>query len=87
MREAQEREGLRLSLATSLPVLSGEPPKLDQPRLARMEFQTELGQTFLKLTPETLGFDSILKAHHKIVGVTDDDDVALDHFLAPDLHP
>ena len=52
MREAQEREAPRLSLATLLPVLSGEPPKLDQPRLIRMEFQTELGQTLLKLSPE-----------------------------------
>ena len=27
-----------------------------EPRLARMEFQTEVGQTFLKLGPETLSY-------------------------------
>jgi len=33
VREDQKREGLRLSLSPLLSVLSGEPPKLDQPRL------------------------------------------------------
>jgi hypothetical protein len=36
MRETQEREGVRFSFSMSLSVLSGEPPKLDQPRLCRM---------------------------------------------------
>src|ERR1039457_3481293 len=36
MREAQEREGLGFSLPTLLPVSSGEPPELNQPRLLRM---------------------------------------------------
>src|SRR5262245_26438478 len=36
MRETQEREGLRFPFATSFSVLSGEPPKLDQPCLFRM---------------------------------------------------
>ena len=52
-----------------------------------MEFQTELRQTFLKLSPEPFGFRSVLKTHHKIVGVTDDNHVALGHFLAPGFHP
>lgn len=29
----------------------------------------------------------MLKAHHKIVGIADDNHVALCHFLAPDLSP
>jgi hypothetical protein len=36
MRETQEREGLRFSLSTCLPVLGGEPPELNQPRFVRM---------------------------------------------------
>src|SRR5579864_6603890 len=36
MREAQEREGLRFSLSTLLPALSGEPPELNQSRFIRM---------------------------------------------------
>ena len=75
MREAQEREGLWFSLATLLPVLSGEPPKPDQPG------------PFPKLSQEPFGFPSVLKAHHKIVGVAHDNHVALRHFLAPSLHP
>src|SRR4249920_4237971 len=38
VREAQEREGLWLSLPTPLPVLFGELPELDQSRLLRMQF-------------------------------------------------
>ena len=34
--EPKKHEGLRLSLATPLPVSDGEPPKLDQTRLVRM---------------------------------------------------
>jgi hypothetical protein len=34
--EAQKREGFRFSLSPLLSVLSGEPPKLDQPCLLRM---------------------------------------------------
>jgi hypothetical protein len=36
MREAQERKGLRLSFTTLLPILGGEPPKLDQSCFLRM---------------------------------------------------
>jgi hypothetical protein len=36
VRESEESKGFRFSLASLLPVESGEPPKLDQPRLFRM---------------------------------------------------
>ncbi len=36
MREAQECKGLRLSFTTLLPILGGEPPKLDQSCFLRM---------------------------------------------------
>src|SRR6266481_6576537 len=36
VREAQEREGLRLSLTAPFPVSFGKLPELDQPRLLRM---------------------------------------------------
>jgi hypothetical protein len=36
VREPEESEGFRLSLASLFTGLSGEPPKLDQPRLLRM---------------------------------------------------
>jgi hypothetical protein len=36
VRETQEREGFRLSLAPLLPVSSGAPPELNQPPLVRV---------------------------------------------------
>ena len=87
MREAQERKGLWFSLAAPLPVLFGEPPELDQSRLLRMQFQAELRQTLSKLFEKTLGFRPAFEAHHKIVGVADDNHIAPSHFLTPSLYP
>jgi hypothetical protein len=81
MREPQKRKGLRFSLATPLLIPDGEPPELDQTRLVRVQFQTEPYQPFPKLRQEPLGVGSILKAHHKIIGITDDDDIAPCDFL------
>jgi hypothetical protein len=36
---------------------------------------------------ETLSFRPVLKTHHKIVGIADDNHIALCHFLAPDISP
>ncbi len=85
--ETQEREGLWFSLSAPFPVASGEPPELDQSCLVRVQFQTELGQAFPKLSPEPLGFRPVLEAHHKIIRVADDNYIALRDFLAPSLHP
>src|SRR6516164_3307295 len=87
MREPQKRKGLGFSLATPLSIPDGEPPELDQTRLVRMQFQTEPYQPFPKLHEEPLGVGPVLKTHHKIVGIADDDDIAACHFLAPGLNP
>src|SRR5262249_30778960 len=83
MCEPQKREGLGFSLATPLSIPDGEPPELDQTRLVRMQFQTEPHQPFPELREEPLGVGSVLKAHHKIVGIPHDNDIATGHFLAP----
>jgi hypothetical protein len=44
MRETQKGEGLGFSFSTLLSVLSCEPSEFDQPRLFRIDFQTELGE-------------------------------------------
>src|SRR5580658_1071220 len=85
--EAQEREGLRFTIAALLPVTGRIAPELDQPGLIRVEFQAELRQPYLELSKEPHGISPLLKAHHKIVGVTDDDDIALCHFPAPAISP
>jgi hypothetical protein len=56
-------------------------PELDQPGLFRVKFQAELRQPFLELFKEPHGFGSMLEAHHKIVGITNDDDIAVATFL------
>src|SRR4029450_8649204 len=83
----QERERLRFSLSTLLPVRLGKAPKLNQPRLLRMKFQSELGQPFPKLSQEPLGVVLMLESQHEIVGIADDYHVAPGHFPAPDLCP
>ena len=45
-------------------VSEGKPPELDQSRLVRMQFQTELRQPLLKITQESLGVSPVLKAQH-----------------------
>src|ERR1700694_31653 len=71
MREAQKREGLRLSLSPLLSVTSGEPPELDQPRLLRVQFQAELRQALPEFFQESLRLRSAFEAHHQIVGIAD----------------
>ena len=87
MREAQKREGLRLSLSSLHSAWGGEPPKLDQPSLFRVQFQAELRQALPEFLQETLGLRPALEAHHQIVGIPDDDDIAPSHFLAPGFDP
>src|SRR6202030_1646414 len=67
MGEPQEYEGFWFSLATPFSVSEGKPPELNQPRLVRMQFQTELHQPLLKITQESFGVSPVLKAQHNVV--------------------
>ena len=73
--------------ATLFPVTGGIAPELNQPGLLRVEFQAELRQPLLEVLKEPHGIGSLLEAHHKIVGITNDDDIALCRFPAPDNRP
>ena len=83
--EAQEREGLRFPFAPLFPFVGCKTPELDQPGLLRVEFQAELRQPFLELFKEPL-LGSMLKPI-KIVGITNDNDIARCHFPAPGIRP
>ena len=85
MGEPQKRERLRFSLTPLFPGGPRESTKLDQSRFLRMDLQPELRQPFLKLLQEPLRVPLVLESHYKIVSVADHDQVALRHFLAPDL--
>src|SRR6266542_6724440 len=66
VRETQERERLRLSLAPLLPVGLRESTKLDPSRLLRMNLQPELGQPLLKLFQKPLRVRPLLESHHEV---------------------
>src|SRR4051794_26717942 len=87
MRKAQEREGFRFSLATLLPVLGGKAPQLDQPRLFRIPFQTELCQPLLESFPEAFGLCPAFEADNQIIGIPHDDHIAACLLLAPSFYP
>src|SRR5215472_5140174 len=85
--KAKEVKRLRFSLTALRPVSGRITPELDQPGLVRVEFQTELRQPLLELFEELHGIGSLLETHHKIVGIANDDDVALSDSPAPDIYP
>jgi hypothetical protein len=61
MREAQEIERLRLAQAAACPVPGGVPPELDQPRLARVQFQPELREPAAQLVQEPVSVLPVLE--------------------------
>ena len=76
-----------MSLCPLFPFVGRIAPELDQPSLFRVEFQAELRQPFLDLPKEPDCLGSMLEAHHKIVGIANDDDIARCHFPAPGIRP
>lgn len=48
-----------------------KPPKLHQPRFVRLKTQAKLTQSFWQHIQETFCITSMLKAHHKIINVSD----------------
>ena len=87
MGEAQERERLRLAIPSLLSVLSGEPPEFDQSRLIGVQSQAKLLHASAKFLEEAFGIGAILESDDKIIGVTNDDQVARGDFGSPLLGP
>ena len=76
VREAEEGEGLRFAKPPRLAVARRETPELDDPGLLRMQFQSELLQSLSKLVQKPLSIGAMLEAHHGVVSITHDDDLA-----------
>ena len=88
MREPQEVECLRPILAASETVRSRVRPKLDQPRLFRMQRQTELLESLLEFGQTPLRRRSVLETDHEVIRPSHDDHVAADALrLSPVLDP
>jgi hypothetical protein len=67
--EAQEIERLRLAQAPRRPVRGGEPPELDQPGLARVQFQAELRQARAKNSKEPPRILLVLEPDDEVVSL------------------
>src|SRR5215470_4647146 len=87
MREPQEIERLRPAQTPPLPIPSGVPPELDQPRLVRMQAQPELRQPPAKLDQEPPRIILMLKPDNKIVSETHNDDLTTRVARTPPLDP
>jgi len=78
MRETQEVECLRPTLAASETVRDRIRPKLDQPRLFRIRRQTELLESLLEFGQTPLRRRSALEPDHEVIRPSHDDHVAAD---------
>jgi hypothetical protein len=88
MRETQEVECLRPTLATPDPVHSRVRPKLDQPRLFRMQRQTELLESLLEFSQTPLRRRFVLESDHEVIRPSHDDYIAADALrLSPVFDP
>lgn len=76
MRETQEVECLRPTLAAPEAIRGRRRPQLDQPRLFRMQRQTELLDSLLEFGQTPLRRCSALEPHHEVIRPSDDDHVA-----------
>jgi hypothetical protein len=88
MRETQEVECLRPTVAAPDTVRSRVRPKLDQPRLFRMQRQTELLESLLEFGQTPLRRRSVVKSDHEVIGPSHDDYIAADALrLSPVIDP
>jgi hypothetical protein len=75
--EPKEAERLgRAAFTSRLAVRVGEPTELDEPRLVLVQFQLELSQSPAKVLVEPPSVFLVFEAHHEVVGVAHDDEVA-----------
>lgn len=87
VRKAQEVNRLWFPFSSLFPVLFGKSPELDQSRFVRVKLQAKLLQALFEVTQKTFCVRSTLKTQYAVVGVPNDDDVALPPLLAPGFHP
>ena len=87
VRETEEVERFRFSLAAPVSISGREQPELDKPRLIGIQLQPELSEALLKLQLESFGIHLTLKAQHDIVGKSYDDDIAVSLLPSPCLNP
>jgi hypothetical protein len=87
VRESKEVEGLGLSLSSPIAIADGEPTKLDQSGLFRVQLQAELGKALLELHEELLALVAMLEPNDEVIGVAHHDYLSARLLLPPPLGP
>src|SRR3984893_5947561 len=87
VHKPQKLEGLRLPLPSLPPVPCGVPPKLQQPRLVRVQLQPKLLQPLPQDVQETLGIRVGLEPHDLSDQIAHDYDLTVRFCLPPPLCP
>ena len=86
--QPEETESLRRATVTSLePVRVGESAELDEACLVRVQFQSELAESLPQVFEEPPPISLALEAHHEVIRVAHDNDVAVSVPLPPLVGP
>jgi hypothetical protein len=75
VRETQEVEGLSFLSDATASRQGGQPPKSQQSRLLRVQFQGELCESLAQFAPKPFGITPVLEARNQIVSVAHEDHV------------
>src|SRR4030088_3047377 len=87
VREPQEVERLWFAQTPTLAIDSGTPPELDQPRLVRVQLQSELCKPLAKLFQEPPRILLVLKPDGVVVSEAHDDHVTVRSVTSPPVGP
>ena len=87
MRESQEVECFRSPLMTPLAVIDREWTEFHEPRLFRVQRQTELSESLLEFSQTPFRFGLVLKSNHEVIRPPDDDHIALSLRTPPMVDP
>jgi hypothetical protein len=87
MRKAQEIEAFRFALTTLASPLLGEAAKFNQAGFLRVQFQAKLGKALPESLLESLGFLAPFEAHHDVVNIPNEADIAPAVTLTPLVSP
>ena len=83
VREPEKVERFGLPFATSLAVVRGVTPELDQAGFVGMQLQGELAESIPQVRQQSFGIRSVFEAHHEVIGITHDEEIAPRMSISP----
>ncbi len=87
VRKAEKIKRLGTPVASSLSLLSRIAAELDQTSFLLVQLQAEFGEACSEHFQACRCLLAMLKAHHKVIRIADDDDVAPGVVVTPPLDP